>query len=1159
MGAVTLEEVKVLLDAELGPFKKKMADAKKEASSLKSAFGKLKNVLIGFGIARAVQKVGQYSTQMALEVEAAMNQVKRTMGESSQMFLKWADENANSFAISKGEAIKYGSVFSNLFEVFVKDTNQLADYTRQTLEASAVIASATGRSITDVMERIRSGMLGSTEAIEDLGVYVNVAMIESTRAFKELSNGRSWAQLDFQTQQLIRLMAILEQTSDRYGNTLANNVNTQIARFKALMKDSALNLGNAMLPAINAIMPVLNSFASALKKATSVLATFMELLFGKNLAIVGGGGGGSSALSSATSDLSGFSNSLGGASSGASDFSSNLSGAKSSATDFGNSLGSLSDDADDFTSSLSGMKSDASELDNSLSGVSDGANNLADNVGGAGKAAKKAAKELKALMGFDEINKLPSADSGGGGGGGKGGKGGKGGGGGAGEGLPEVITTNDIFEDDNKLVNTLNGIIGRLHDLANLFKFGFNDVFQFEGLDHLKDSLAELKELLIEIFTAPEVIRASELWANKVAIALGRVTGSVANVGLAVAILFVDSILKFVSDNKERIKRDLVDLFDIYGDTAEYFGKAMGNFSKIIYEALTNPNLSDIGGHIASSIYNGFVGVWKVSLKLNRDIFKGISELFDDVKTDALKAWDGMLNALKPAFESLDNMIKNSMDKMNDVYDTYISPAIDRIWDGITDLGKKLFQFWDTYVNPPLKRLSENLKALFEWMQPTIDKTIEVIGMITSAISILWKNILAPFLGWITGVAMAAIGHAIDIIGTIVVGTAGVIGTVIKFVVFVLHTLLTFVKNLFQTDWAAVWEAIVNAVKLAVEIIKSVVELILIYIASKVINALSAVGEGILFVVDKIAGAVRFLFNVVVEIFSPILEFFVTILKGVLDFLIGVFTGDWERAWEGVKTVTSAVVDAIKLIFKILWDGIKAIFAPVGKWFGDKFTEAKKAIETAFSKIGSWFGQRWGDIKNAFSQVGSWFSTTFKTGYTNATNAFSGIRGFFKSKWTDIKSVFSDIGSWFGSKFKTGMDAARNAVSRGVGVLKGLMKFKWSLPKLKLPHLSISGGFGINPPRVPKFGIRWYQRGGVFNNPSIIGVGENGREAVMPLEKNTGWISELAGKIESLMGTGNNGTNHIVVNVAGKNMYDEVIDYINNKSRMHGKTVIDIG
>ena len=67
--------------------------------------------------------------------------------------------------------------------------------------------------------------------------------------------------------------------------------------------------------------------------------------------------------------------------------------------------------------------------------------------------------------------------------------------------------------------------------------------------------------------------------------------------------------------------------------------------------------------------------------------------------------------------------------------------------------------------------------------------------------------------------------------------------------------------------------------------------------------------------------------------------------------------------------------------------------------------------------------------------------------------------------------------------------------------------------KLKLPHISISGSFSLSPPSVPKFGISWYEQGGLFNKPSVIGVGENGAEAVMPLEKNTSWIGILASKI----------------------------------------------
>ena len=292
--ALTLEQVQVLIKAETGPYKKALEDIKNQTANaqkevtqkvngLNNTFSKLGNVIKIAAITGALYKVGQYGTQMALEVSAAMNQIRRTMGESSQSFLKWANNGAIAYNIAKGDAIKYGAVYSNLFSNFIKDNQQLTGYTVKMLETSSIIASATGRTMDDVMNRIRSGMLGSTEAIEDLGINVNVAMLEATEAFQQLANGRSWAQLDFNTQQAIRMMAILEQASKKYGNTLMQGPATSLAYFVALLKNSALNIGNAFLPVLNAIMPALNTFASFLNTATSALATFTQLLFGKTV------------------------------------------------------------------------------------------------------------------------------------------------------------------------------------------------------------------------------------------------------------------------------------------------------------------------------------------------------------------------------------------------------------------------------------------------------------------------------------------------------------------------------------------------------------------------------------------------------------------------------------------------------------------------------------------------------------------------------------------------------------------------------------------------------------------------------------------------------------------------------------------------------------
>lgn len=287
MDSLVLEKLQVMIEASTKPFRdeiKKVQNHVKETTNVvNTEVNKIKGLLKSLGrfvITLGIGKALTSSIKSAMRVESAIQQITRTMGESTNQFLKWSKANALAFNMSQSDAINYGAIFSNLVSTFSNGTQQTLQYTTDLLKASSIIASGTGRTMEDVMERIRSGLLGNTEAIEDLGVNVNVAMLQSTEAFKRFANGKSWDQLSFQTQQQIRLMAILEQTSNKFGGEVFSNTNSSLQQFVAVLKDVALNIGNAFLPIMNVVMPILTNFAMGLRTVTAYVATFMQTLFG---------------------------------------------------------------------------------------------------------------------------------------------------------------------------------------------------------------------------------------------------------------------------------------------------------------------------------------------------------------------------------------------------------------------------------------------------------------------------------------------------------------------------------------------------------------------------------------------------------------------------------------------------------------------------------------------------------------------------------------------------------------------------------------------------------------------------------------------------------------------------------------------------------------
>lgn len=198
--------------------------------------------------------------------------------------------------------------------------------------------------------------------------------------------------------------------------------------------------------------------------------------------------------------------------------------------------------------------------------------------------------------------------------------------------------------------------------------------------------------------------------------------------------------------------------------------------------------------------------------------------------------------------------------------------------------------------------------------------------------------------------------------------------------------------------------------------------------------------------------------------------------------------------------------------------------------------------ESTGTKIKKWFGDLWDGTKKVFSSVGSWFSGIFSKAWTGIKNAFSGVAKFFTGIWDTITGIFAKVGSAIGNAISGAVKKAVNTVlSLAVGLINGFIK----AINLAIKVINLIPGVDIKQLsllEVPKLA-----RGGVIDKPTIAMVGEAGKEAVMPLERNTGWIDQLASKLGDKIG-GATGDIRLVVKLGEEAIFDRFIEYGKQKA-----------
>ena len=258
---------------------KGMSQMEGKAAGLTKTFGKLASAIAS---AFAIQKIIQFSNEsasLATQTEASVQRLVDIYGSASDSVGDFIDQNARALGMSKAAAASFSSVYGNLFSVWADQATN-AELTNKYLNMTAVVASKTGRSVEDVQERVRSGLLGNTEAIEDLGIFVNVKTIEMTDAFQRMADGKSWEQLDAYTQQQIRSMAILEQATAKYGDEVADTSATIRNRYKAAYEDFKNSWGTivnqVLLPVLQVLTEIFNIATAGLNALSGRSGKILE-------------------------------------------------------------------------------------------------------------------------------------------------------------------------------------------------------------------------------------------------------------------------------------------------------------------------------------------------------------------------------------------------------------------------------------------------------------------------------------------------------------------------------------------------------------------------------------------------------------------------------------------------------------------------------------------------------------------------------------------------------------------------------------------------------------------------------------------------------------------------------------------------------------------
>lgn len=404
-------------------------------------------------------------------------------------------------------------------------------------------------------------------------------------------------------------------------------------------------------------------------------------------------------------------------------------------------------------------------------------------------------------------------------------------------------------------------------------------------------------------------------------------------------------------------------------------------------------------------------------------------------------AEDGRLN-----FENLSAAVSDAGGTVSDTYEAMIDP-IDQVQVAQQNLDLALGEVGTTVQNMLSPAINgavgfiQGLVSAFLNLDPNVQTAIVTIGAIAAAfVAVVAVVATAQTAFTMFAPIIASMGAIFSSVGTAISGVFGIIAAnpIILIIGGIIAAIALLIAN---------WDTVRAA-------------------AQNLWNALVTIWQGIC---DSIANFVMSIPETISSVWDSITQTAQNVWNGIKDFIASI--------WDGITQGISNAITTIQTT-------VSTIFNAIGTTIGNIFTNIRSTVSSVWNSISS-------AISGVVNGISSTISSVFNGVSSTVSSIFNSIKSTVESVWNGIKEAIS-----------TPINAAKDLVKSAIDSIKGFFNFEFKWPKIPLPHFSFSGSlnpFSGNFP--PKIGLSWYAKGGIFDKPSIIGVGEAGSEAVVPTNK----------------------------------------------------------